>query len=217
MKLTTSTLAALLLLSQLSFADPAASEWKALFDGKTLEGFQKADGNVPGNWQAIDGTLHRKGKGGDIWTKDRFGDFVLELEFKTKGNSGVFFRTDNPKDCVQTGIECQVENPGGPNVHSVGAVYDLKAPSKNVGKKDEWNKYVITCQGALITVELNGEKVTELNLDLWTTVGKNPDGTKNKFKRALKDWKRDGHIGFQDHGHEVFYRNIRIKPLAAAK
>lgn len=217
MKLTCTALASLILFSQLSFAEPAAGDWKALFDGKTLEGFQKADGNVPGNWEAIDGTLHRKAKGGDIWTKDRFGDFVLEVEFKTKGNSGVFFRTDNPKDCVQTGIECQVENPGGPNVHSVGAVYDLKAPSKNVGKKNEWNKYVITCQEALITVELNGEKVAELNLDLWTTPGKNPDGTKNKFNRALKDWKRDGHIGFQDHGNEVFYRNIRIKPLAAPK
>ena len=58
---------------------------------------------------------HDRQKGsGDIWTKARYGDFVLELEFKTTGNSGVFFRTDNPKDRVQTGIEIQVDNPGEP-------------------------------------------------------------------------------------------------------
>ena len=110
-----------------------------------------------------------------------------------------------------------MENPGGPDKHSVGCLYDLKAPTKNVGKKDDWNKYVITCQGAKITVELNGEKVNEANLDEWTEAGKNPDGTPNKYKKAVKDWKREGHIGFQDHGNNVAYRNIRIKALPAAK
>jgi Domain of Unknown Function (DUF1080) len=150
---------------------------------------------------------------GDIWTKARYGDFVLELEFKTTGNSGVFFRTDNPKDNVQTGLEIQVENPGGPDKHSVGAIYDLVPPSKNAGKKDDWNKYVITAKGPHITVELNGEKVAEMDLDKWTEAGKNPDGSGNKYKRALKDWKREGHIGFQDHGHKVWYRNVRLKAL----
>lgn len=213
-----STLAALVLLSQSLPADPTAGEWKELFNGKSLDGWTNSSGGEPGkNWKIVDGTLARTEKGGDIWTKERFGDFVLEVEFKTTGNSGVYFRTDDPKNNIQTGIECQVENPGGPDKHSVGCLYDLKAPTKNVGKKDDWNKYVITCQGAKITVELNGEKVNEANLDEWTEAGKNPDGTPNKYKKAVKEWKREGHIGFQDHGNNVAYRNIRIKVLPATK
>ncbi len=87
----------------------------------------------------------RKRQAGDIWTKDRFGDFVLDLEFKTTGNSGVFIRTDQPTDNVQTGIEIQVDNPSDQlGKHICGAVYDCLAPSKNAAKKDEWNRMVIT-------------------------------------------------------------------------
>jgi len=154
-----------------------------------------------------------KGGSGDIWSKGRYGDFVLEVEFKTTGNSGVFFRTDKPKDNVQTGIEIQVENPGGPDKHSVGAIYDLVPPVKNAGKRDDWNKYVITVKGPSITVELNGEKVSSMDLDQWKEAGKNPDGSGNKYGKALKDFRREGHIGFQDHGHKVWYRNVRLKPL----
>ena len=60
---------------------------------------------------------------------------------------------------------------------------------------------------------MNGQRVQDLNLDDWKTPEKNPDGSKNKFKTALKDLPRTGHIGFQDHGHDVWYRNIRLKKL----
>jgi hypothetical protein len=147
-----------------------------------------------------------------VWTKDRFGDFVLEVEYKTTGNSGVFIRTDNPKDNVQTGIEVQVDVPRGrPDKHSVGAIYDLVAPKKENAKANEWNALRITARGPRLTVESNGEVVAEMDLDRWTEGGKNPDGTKNKFRTALKDFKREGHIGFQDHGAVVSYRNVRLR------
>src|SRR5881394_3633082 len=97
--------------------------WVTLFDGKNLDGWTDASGKKPGaGWIIQGGTMVRKTAAGDIWTKQRYGDFVLELEFKTQGNSGVFIRTDNPKDNVQTGIEVQVEVPRGkPDKHSVGA------------------------------------------------------------------------------------------------
>ena len=193
-------------------AATATGEWITLFNGKDLSGWMNAAGG-DSKWAVEDGTLTGKRGTGDIWTKARFGNFVLELEFKTTGNSGVFIRTDNPKNNVQTGIEIQVENPGPPDRHSVGAIYDLVAPSKNVAKAGEWNKYVITAQGSKITVQLNGELITSIDLDQWTEAGKNPDGSGNKFKTALKDWKREGHIGLQDHGNMVAYRNLRIKPL----
>jgi hypothetical protein len=189
-----------------------AGEWQTLFDGKTLTGWMNAD-KGESKWAVEDGTMTGQKGSGDIWTKGRYGDFVLEVDFKTTGNSGVFFRTDNPKDNVQTGIEIQVDNPRDPDTHSVGAIYDLVAPTKNAGKLDDWNHLVITAKGANLTVELNGEKVATMDLNRWTEAGKNPDGSPNKFKRALKDWKREGHIGFQDHGSKVWYRNVRIKSL----
>jgi 3-keto-disaccharide hydrolase len=93
----------------------------------------------------------------------------------------------------------------------VGAIYDLVAPTKDTAKKDEWNKLEITAKGSKLVVKMNGEKINEIDLDRWTEGGKNPDGTKNKFSTALKDFKREGHIGFQDHGADVMYRNIAIR------
>ncbi|KKL66646.1 hypothetical protein LCGC14_2142940 [marine sediment metagenome] len=65
----------------------------------------------------------------------------------------------------------------------------------------------------MITVVLNGEQIVEMDLNRWTEVGKNPDGTTNKFRKPLKDFARTGYIGFQDHGRPVWYRNVRVKRL----
>lgn len=67
--------------------------------------------------------------------------------------------------------------------------------------------------GPKISVVLNGELVSQANLDLWTEAHKNPDGTPNKFDRPLKNYPRTGYIGLQDHGSPVWYRNIRVKRL----
>ncbi len=196
-------------------AGESAGKFVELFSGKDFEGWQNAAGGQPGaGWVIEDGAMVRKKPAGDIWTKQRFGNFVLELEYKTKGNSGVFIRTDNPRDNVQTGIEIQIERPTkNPSKHSVGAIYDCLAPTKDPSKPDEWNRLVITAIDNRITVELNGEKIIDMDLDKWDQPGKNPDGTNNKFRNALKNFKREGHIGFQDHGAEVAYRNVRIKQL----
>lgn len=188
--------------------------WQLLFDGQSLSGWQNSAGKAPAaGWVVDDGALTRKRPAGDIWTKQRFGDFVLDLEFKTEGNSGVFIRTDNPRDNVQTGIEIQVDRPSKtPGKHSVGAVYDLLAPGKEATKAGQWNHVTITAVGPRLTVVMNGQSIIDMDLDQWKDAGKNPDGTKNKFRTALKEFKREGHIGLQDHGAVVAYRNIKIKP-----
>jgi hypothetical protein len=190
-----------------------ADGWQELFNGKDFTGWQDTSGGKPG-WGIEQGALARREGAGYIWSKERFGDFILDLEFKTEGNSGVFFRTDHPKDCVQTGIEMQVYPPvKTPNQHSCGAVYNCAAPSKEMAKRDAWNHVVITALDNRITVVMNGEQIVDMDLNQWTEPHKNPDGSKNKFRTALKDFKREGHIGFQDHGANVWYRNVRIKPL----
>jgi sugar phosphate isomerase/epimerase/HEAT repeat protein len=189
-------------------------KWQVIFNMRDLDSFQNARGDAPGaGWkiQGADLAMPTKG-GGDIWTRERFADFELDLEFNTTGNSGLFFRTDNPRDPVQTGIEMQVERPGGPGKHTVGAFYDLQAPTKNAAV-DGWNHVTLTAKDNMLTVVMNGQKINELDLNAWSTPGQNPDGSKNKFTKALKDYKRDGHIGFQDHGNPVRYRNIRIRRL----
>ncbi len=188
-------------------------KWQVLFNMRDLSAFMAASGDAPSaGWRIMGDSLAMTGKGGDIWTRERFGNFVLDLEFNTTGNSGLFFRTDNPRDPVQTGIEMQVERPGGPDRHSVSAFYDLQAPSQNAAVNG-WNHVTLTAKDNLLTVVLNGTTVNQMDLDQWVTPGQNPDGSKNKFAKALKDFKREGHIGFQDHGNPVRYRYIRIRPV----
>ena len=155
-----------------------------------------------------------------IWTKEKYGDFVLDLEFKVIDgtNSGIFFRTSDLKDPVYTGIEVQVCNSHGRNNinknGTAGAIYDCLEPEKNaINKPGEWNHCVLTCKGSSVKVVLNDEQIIDMDLDKWTTARKNPDDTDNKFGRALKDFARIGYIGLQDHGRPVWYRNVRVKRL----
>jgi hypothetical protein len=71
----------------------ATAGWQILFDGSDLSKWQNCDGGKPSaGWVIEDGVLTRKPNAGMIWTKERFGDFILVIEFKTEGNSGIFLR-----------------------------------------------------------------------------------------------------------------------------
>ena len=168
------------------------------------------------NWEVKDGVLGTsKTPGGILWSKEEYGDFQVSLEYKTseKCNSGLFFRSD-PKNPVQGGFEIQIASDGiYSGKHVVGSLYDAKAPAKAVGKPDgEWNTMTLTCEGSNIVVVLNGVQILEANTDDWKTARQNPDGSKNKFKTALKDLPRTGHIGLQYHGKPVWFRNIHVSP-----
>jgi len=186
----------------------------ALFNGKNLSGWKAK----AGGWRVENGTLARRKGAGYIWTEEVYGDFILDLEVKVspRCNSGIFFRT-NPKNAVQGGFEIQVMDASGKKKlgkHDNGALYDALAPSTNPAKPvGQWDRFVITCKGAKVSVSINGTKVVNADLDKWTTGNRNPDGSRNKFRTALKDLPRKGHIGFQDHGHDVWYRNVYIKHL----
>jgi len=191
---------------------PATKGWEALL----ADDLSNCDFS-PGSWAVEEGVLTRKG-GGSIWSKARYGDFILDLEFKVdKGtNSGVFFRTADIKDPVQTGIEIQIHDSYGsaPSKHSCGAVYDIQEPSVNAVKPaGEWNRMTIMAKGSKISIVMNDKPIIDIDLNNWTEPHKNFDGTRNKFNTAYRDAARVGAIGFQDHGKIVWYRNIRIKAL----
>jgi hypothetical protein len=198
------------------FADEKSSRWKELFNGRDLSGWRL---NPTNYWIVKDGQITWKESAVDLWTEEEFGDFVLELEFKSSPgcNSGVFIRTGDIKDNVQSGIEVQIWDSVGKTKmekHYCAAIYNALEPSKNAEKKiGEWNAMIITARGPIVQVELNGEKVIDMDLDRWSEAGKNPDGTPNRFKKPLKDFPRKGFIGLQDHHKAVWFRNIRIKAL----
>jgi hypothetical protein len=154
----------------------------------------------------------------DIWTKARYGDFIVDLEFKCAAdtNSGVFVRCDDVIQWLHTGIEVQImQEKSDKNArHDTGGVYDCQGPTKDAIKEvGEWNKYTIICNDNWIHVILNGERVNDVDLDLWTKAHKNPDGSPNKFNIAYKEMAREGHVGLQFHGNPVWFRNMRIKDL----
>jgi len=82
------------------------------------------------------------------------------------------------------------------------------AAAKPVG---EWNRMVIAFKGNLLKIVLNAKPIIAINLDNWREAHKNPDGSKNKFKTAYKDMAKVGHLGLQDHGRPVWYRNVKVK------
>lgn len=205
-------------------AEKPEPEWTVLFDGQDLSHWTMGPDR---SWVVENGliTLRREFDGREhnadyLWAKGTYGNFVLELEFRLpeRANSGIFLRTSDLADPVYSGIEVQVSNSHSREELSrggtAGAIYDCLAPTANAVKPaGQWNRCRITCLDNVITVVLNDIKVVEMDLDQWTEPNKNPDGTSNKFPRALKDFARKGHIGLQDHGRPVWYRNIRVKPL----
>ncbi|MFQ3550106.1 MAG: DUF1080 domain-containing protein [Armatimonadota bacterium] len=193
--------------------------WKLLFDGKTLNNWQIAKPNDK-SWKVVNRTIYTDGTGsGYLYTKQQYSNFELKFDFKISkgGNSGVFFRVADIKDIVGTGIEMQIFDSYGReklSKHDCGAIYDILEPSENACKPAlEWNSAAIRAQNNFITVIMNDKKIITMDLNKWTEAGKNPDGTPNKFPRAYKDMPRKGYIALQNHGSEVWYKNIRIKEL----
>ncbi len=103
--------------------------------------------------------------------------------------------------------------------HEFGAIYDLTATTKNAGKETgQWNAVEIRCYGPYIDVKVNGEAVASMNCDEFDQPGLCPDGKSHKYKldgkpRAVKDFARAGYLGFQDHGHKVWYKNVKLLEL----
>ncbi len=184
--------------------------WKPLFDSDLSNAVFKSN-----SWVVEDGQLIRKG-GGDIWTDAKYSNFVLDFEFKLdKGtNSGIFLRA--AEHSWLPWVEVQLEDSYGKPVskHICGGIFDIKEPSVNAVKPvGQWNRMTITAMDSKIHVILNHQLTLNIDLEKWTEPHKNPDGTKNKFDIAYKDLPRKGWISFQDHGQNVWFRNIRIKEL----
>ena len=137
-------------------------------------------------------------------------DFELHLEFRVApgANSGVFLRAQ-PNDPVRRGFEVQVLDDHGdpPHKNGSGAIYDVVTPMFNLARPaGEWNSYDITVRGNEVVVVMNGWKVIHTDFALMTEL-------LGKFSIPYADMAREGQLMLQDHGGEVWYRNLLLKRL----
>ena len=194
--------------------------WRLLFDG-TLDswrGYRRED--APGGWSAAGGSLALTpgADGGTLITRERFADFELALEWKVAkgGNSGVFYRaTEAERAPYWTGPELQVlDNAGHPDGRtpetSAGANYGLHAPVEDVARPaGEWNEVRIVVRGARVEHWMNGVRI--VRYELWTDEWRAAVAATKFAEWPGYGMAEEGHIGLQDHGDPVWYRNIKIR------
>jgi hypothetical protein len=203
-----------------------ADGWVALFDGTDLRhwrGYRRAD--VPGGWQVRDRLLAFVPgiDGGDLITRDRYADFELELEWRvsTGGNSGIFFRASEEHPAIYFGApEYQILDDEGhadgldPRT-SAASNYALHAPTVDaVHPAGEWNGARIVVRGAHVEHWLNGHRVVEYELG-------SEDWEARVRASKFVEWPEygrhpTGHIGLQDHGDTIWFRDIRIRVPSGA-
>lgn len=199
-----------------------ADGWELLFDGESLDGWRGYHTpELPGGWAARDGMLTRIGDGGDLMTERQFADFELSVEWRVEaaGNSGIFYRAAPGEEWIyHSAPEMQVLDDeghydGGDPLTSAGANYGLHAaPRGVVNPAGEWNQARIVVRGSSVEHWLNGQRVVsyELGSDEWEAL---VAGSKFVEWPAYGRAER-GHIGLQDHGDPVWYRNIKIRELS---
>ena len=143
---------------------------------------------------------------GLFWYSRKFGDFILELDYRTEvanANSGIFFRIpDIPisNHYIFNSFEVQIDD-ASKGIHRTGAIYDAVAPKVDAfNKTGEWNHYKITLKGNNIKVELNNKLVIDWNME--------PRG-------KVREIFPEGYIGLQNHDYDtsIYFRNIFIKEL----
>lgn len=198
-----------------------ADGWLLLFDGKSLDGWMN-NRERPSGSPVQDGALNPRKCGGYLLIhEDTWEDFVLSVDVKCSenANSGIFLRQNPLKppkghEIWEFGLEIAIQSGEETPVHAQGAIYDIAAPSENVAKPvGEWDRFVITCDGPLVRVNLNGTDICSMNMDEFTEPFKGPNGMTHKFPTVFATHPRRGYIGFQDHGSDVWFKNVKIKPL----
>ena len=199
-------------------------EWEILFDGTNLDAFDLT--SVKDAWVITDkGELHAPSGSPTIYTKQRYTDFVLELDFRMKpkaqANSGVFLRVHDKEDEVQTGMEVQILDNPEYDVpfdasNACGALYGLVHPKVDANKPvGDWNHYRIVVDGSKVIVELNDVEVVRADLSKfskWAKAGRNSGAEPSTFAYV-----REGFIGLQNYGPTVWFRNIKLQRLSARK
>jgi len=213
-----------------------SEDWILMFDGETTKGWREYDGEVfpDTGWYIEDGMLvcessgkGEAGFGGDIIYDKQFTNFDLKLEWMIEegGNAGIFFLAQEvpgweiwrtaPEYQILDNFGNHIDNTLGENGNRrAGSLYDLIPPDpQNAKGPGEWNTAEIISYEGTIVFKMNGENTMEFHL--WTPAW-NEMIANSKFPDYNPDWAnvaKTGYIGLQDHGHAVWFRNIKIREL----
>lgn len=214
--------------------------WQLLFDGSSLDSFRGYNqDDVPGGWTANDGAISftpgETKRSGDLMTKDKFGQFELCLEYKISegGNSGIMFRVveQDGKPPWHSGPEVQVQdNVNGHDPQKAGWLYQLYQPDSKIpllnaalpGQKEgepldatrrvgQWNQIHLIVTNDQSELNLNGMRYYRFQLGSDDWKKKVAASKFSKFPEFAAA--ESGHLILQDHGNQVSYRNIKIRPL----
>lgn len=200
----------------------AGAEWTSLFDGSGLAAWKVygKPADTPIAWVIEDGALVWRKGGGSLVTREMFGDFELELEWKIAagGNSGVMFGVDDTPDRPwHTGPEVQLlddhgHRDGARPLTRCGALYALYPPARAAARAiGEWNVLRMRVQRGRVQAWLNAEEILDIQIgsDDWNArVAQSKFAPFSRFARVAS-----GRILLQDHGDPVWFRSIRIRRL----
>lgn len=199
-----------------------AGPWRSLFDGSSAAAWQTMNrpADAPLKWRIEGDVLAWRKGAGHLISREVFGDFELELEWKISpaGNSGVMFRaapdTEKP---WQSGPEIQLlDNAGHGNgknpLTTSGAVYALYRPDRAAERPvGEWNRLRLLVVGSRLQVWMNGERIHDLDMagaDWRARVANSKFAPFPDFARSPT-----GRLILQDHGNPIWFRHIRIREV----
>jgi hypothetical protein len=206
-------------------AQSAAGPWRALFDGTSLaawRGYRMT--TVPPEWKIVDGALTKTEKTVDLVSRDVFGDFELELDWKIGrgGNSGILYRGNEMYDHVyMTAPEYQLLDDLGAEdnksaSHIAGALYDLiSAPGGYSRPVGFWNETRLIVRGNTGEHWLNGVRLLryEMGSGTWKAAYESSKFSKGTWPKEFATLP-SGHLAIQgDHDGELSLRNIRVREL----
>ena len=199
-----------------------AEGWQLLFDGKDLSQWRNfRQAGLGEQWVIEDGAIKLAGAGGgDLLTRSRYQDFDLRLDWRIAegGNSGIFVLADETGEHIYSHApEIQIlDNERHPDnkrdTRLSGSLYDMIAsPAASHRPAGEWNRVRILHDQGQLTVWQNGVQTVSVRIG-------GPEWRRLVAASKFADWpgfaaNRSGHVGLQDHGDVVWFKNLKIKEL----
>jgi len=179
------------------------SKRATLSPDKLKELQKEADENMRAHWKVVDGVLVFDGKGRSLCTNKDYGDFEMLVDWKIKeeGDSGIYLRGSPQVQIWDTNRPNAGVGSGGLYNNKIGQSKPTKKADKPVG---QWNTFRIFMIGDLVTVMLNGELVVD-NVVM-----------ENYWDRSIPIYPT-GQIELQNHGNNLYFRNIFIREIPREK